>query len=116
MDRAQLGQGAVLLGARSLRVQRGGAQARTVEAGELVFHQRDQGRDHQHDPGQERGREGVGQRLAPARGEEDEHVAPGQRPLDGLALAWAEGREAEALREARPQRVLERLGRGDLRR
>ncbi len=77
------------------RVDQRGAEAEPGESVHLVLHQRDQGRDHQHRPGQQLGRDLEGERLAGPGGHHPDAVAAGEHGVDDLALPGAELRVAE---------------------
>ena len=79
-----------------------GAQAQALELGDLVFHEGDEGRDHEGRAAAGEAGELVAERLARARGHDQQHVlALGHGPAHGL-LPRAEGLEAER----RPQQVV----------
>jgi hypothetical protein len=81
----------------------------------LVLHQRDERADDERQPGQHEGGELVDERLAAARGHDDERVRAAQHGLDRLVLPVLEVVVAEALREDAP-RALARQGARALRR
>ena len=62
---------------------------------DLVFHQRDQGRDDDRDPVEEQRRQLVADALAAPGREDGERRAPGEERLDHLLLARAKRAEAE---------------------
>ena len=65
------------------------------ESGDLVLHERDQGRDDHGHAISQQGRDLVAERLAAPRGHEHEGVAAFGHMLDHLRLVPAEGRIAE---------------------
>ena len=80
---------------RQRGIQVRGAHARLVEGGDLVLHQRNQGRDDQRHPLQQQGRHLVAQGLARAGGHDAERVPPFQERADDLPLPGPEGVVAE---------------------
>ena len=83
-----------LLG-RQGAVQQPGGDAVGPETVHLVFHQGDEGRDHQGEPLEAQGRELVAQRLAAAGGHQHQGVALGEHFGDDLFLEGQEPVETE---------------------
>ena len=92
VDRLAVGRG-VLLGVDEADLARCPARERL----DLILHQRDERGDDERQVGPHERGQLVTQRLARARGHDDQHVAPGHGRLHRLALARPEGGEAEHL-------------------
>ena len=89
------------------------ARRDALERLDLVLHQRHERRDDQRQVGPHQRRQLVAERLARAGRHHDQHVAPGDRRLDRLALAGPERRGSRTPRAApRPARVARANGRG----
>ena len=95
-EAAHAGRG---LGRVEGRVEVRGGDARRVERVHLVLHQRDERGDDDREAGADDGGELEAEALAAARGQEGDHVAPGEGVADDLLLERAERGEAEALLE-----------------
>ena len=101
------GEGLARAPAVAARVDALGAQAQGLELRDLVFHEGDEGRDHEGRAAAGEAGELVAERLARARGHDQQHVlALGHRAAHRL-LPRPEGLEAER----RAQQVVERLRR-----
>ena len=96
--------GATLLG-RLRAGQHAGRHAALGEAVDLVLHQRDQRADDQRQPLAHQRRRLEAQALAPAGGQYEQQVAPGQAGCDGLLLERTQTLDAEAARHRRAQRA-----------
>jgi hypothetical protein len=97
-----------LLG-RERRVEAGGCDAVGAQRVDLVFHQRDERRDHDRGAGAVQRGHLVAQRLAAAGGHEHERAAAADDVLDDLALVRAELVVAEDVAQ-RASMVVERAG------
>src|SRR5262249_19043445 len=73
----------------------GGRHPASLECPDLVLHERDERRDDEGGPAQERRRELVDEALAATRGRDEQEPPRGEEALDGLPLAGAEARVAE---------------------
>src|SRR5262249_17474511 len=89
----------LLLGERA--VQARGGDAALAQHIDLVLHQRDQRRDNHGDALEEQRGELVAQRFAAAGGKDRQRRALAEQRVDHLALAGAEGGQAEARSEQR---------------
>ncbi|MNZ90218.1 hypothetical protein D3C78_1091730 [compost metagenome] len=84
--------GDVPLGFRAQRgIQCGGRNAQLVEGGDLVFHQRDQRRNHHRQPLAQQCRDLEAQRLATAGGHQHQGIAAAGHALDDPRLIATEG-------------------------
>ncbi|MCY1436014.1 hypothetical protein D9M71_521280 [compost metagenome] len=84
--------GDVPLGFRAQRgIQCGGRNAQLVEGGDLVFHQRDQRRNHHRQPLAQQRRDLEAQRLATAGGHQHQSIAAAGHALDDPRLIATEG-------------------------
>jgi hypothetical protein len=92
------GRRVLLVGLVAVDAARGQAEP-LVEVAELVAHQREQRRDDQGDPAEQRGRQLIQQALAVAGRLNAQQAAAGQQRLDAVALPGAELGEPEALQE-----------------
>jgi hypothetical protein len=91
-----------------VRVHRERVDALRLQLVLLVLHERDERAHHHREPLQHQRRELVDERLAAARGHDDERVAPPEHLLDRLELAELEVVEAEPLGEDAPARSRDR--------
>ena len=82
-----------------LRRERRGSKTQLARSSDLVLHKRQQGtRDHD-EATQEEGRQLIAERLASARGQDAQRVAPRKHAADQLFLTRPEAAEAEAFLE-----------------
>jgi len=85
-------------GQRPREVRRGDAAG--VQRADLVLHERDERRDDQRRPRQERSGELVGEALAAAGGRDEQHTPRPEQRLDRLPLPGAERLQPEPLKRA----------------
>ena len=107
----ELGQRLGALGRRDARVELGGAERAVAQMVDLVLLQGDERRDDERRAVGEQAGELVDRRLARAGREHRERVAPGEHGGGRLALAGAQGREAEHLARGPLDPPLHRLRR-----
>ena len=94
----------LLLVIRQAGIQEGRGDAMLAQGGDLVLHQRDQGRDHHAGSGAQHRRYLVAERLAPAGGHQHKRIAPAQHRADDLFLVRPKGREPEYRAQQLPRR------------
>ncbi len=80
-------------------VEESGGDSGGLESVDLIFHERDQGRNDESEAGVDEGGKLVAEGFSAAGGEESEDVAAGEEIGDDFALERAEGVEAEVLFE-----------------